>query len=128
MKMADFWEKAEEALKVAEWAYQNGCYNEAVSRSYFAALKAALALLESIGLKPEKTTRIGHWVQANFAAECVHRRKLVPRELASILSELRSLRAKADYARESVTAKEARQALRWAQEFLDAVQRRLVKS
>lgn len=28
--MADFWEKAEEALKVAEWAYQNGCYNEAV--------------------------------------------------------------------------------------------------
>jgi uncharacterized protein (UPF0332 family) len=79
-------------------------------------------------LKPEKTTRIGHWVQANFATECVHRRKLVPRELASILSELRSLRAKADYARESVTAKEARQALRWAQEFLDAVQRRLVKS
>jgi uncharacterized protein (UPF0332 family) len=39
MKMADFWEKTEEALKVAEWAYQNGCYNEAVSRSYFAALR-----------------------------------------------------------------------------------------
>jgi uncharacterized protein (UPF0332 family) len=78
-EMANFWEKAEEALKVTEWAYQNGYYNEAVGRSYFAALKAALALLESIGLKPEKTTRIGHMVQANFAAECVHRRKLVPR-------------------------------------------------
>jgi len=36
--MANFWEKAEEALKVAEWAYQNRYYNEAVSRSYFAAL------------------------------------------------------------------------------------------
>jgi len=60
--MANFWEKAKEALKVAELAYQNGCYNEVVSRSYFAALRAALALLETIGLRPERTTRIGHWV------------------------------------------------------------------
>jgi hypothetical protein len=45
MKMADFWEKAEEALKVTEWAYQNGCYNEAVSRSYFAALRAGFGVV-----------------------------------------------------------------------------------
>jgi HEPN domain. len=83
--MANFWEKAEETLRVAELAYQNRYYNEAVSRSYFAALRAALALLEAIGLRPEKTTRIGHWVQANFATECVHRRKLVPRELGFYL-------------------------------------------
>ena len=57
-EMADFLEKAEEALKVAELAYQNGCYNEAVSRSYFATLKAALSLLASLGLKPKNTVRV----------------------------------------------------------------------
>jgi len=57
-EVANFWEKAEEDLKVAEWAYQNGCYNEAVGRSYFAALKAALALLEAIGFRATETKRI----------------------------------------------------------------------
>jgi len=56
--MANFWEKAKEALKVAEWAYQNRYYNEAVSRSYFAALRAALALLEAIGFRATETKRI----------------------------------------------------------------------
>jgi uncharacterized protein (UPF0332 family) len=78
MNMADFWEKAEEASKVAEWAYQNGCYNEAVSRSYFAALRVALALLEAIGFRVTETKRIHFWVQSTFARECIHRRKLAP--------------------------------------------------
>ncbi len=73
-KVVNFWCKALEALKVAEWAYQNKHYNEAVSRSYFAVLRAALAMLTELGLKPD-TKRIGYWVQANFARECVHRRE-----------------------------------------------------
>lgn len=70
--VANFWQKAEEALKVAELAYQNGCYNEAVCRSYFAVLKAALTLMASLGLRPKETIRIGYWVQAHFANECIH--------------------------------------------------------
>jgi uncharacterized protein (UPF0332 family) len=118
MKMADFWEKAGEALKVAEWAYQNGCYNEAVSRSYFAALRAALALLEAIGFRATETKRIHFWVQSTFARECIHRRKLVPAHLAVVLSDLSELRVRADYLPEPISQTVARRALRQAQEFL----------
>ena len=123
--MANFWEKAKEALKVAEWAYQNGYYNEAVSRSYFAALKAALVLLASLGLKPKNTVRIGYWVQANFANECIHRRKLMPAESAKWLAELRNMRVQAEYTDEMMTERKARQAIKLAREFLAAVERRL---
>jgi len=118
-------EKAEEALKVAEWAYQNRYYNEAVSRSYFAALKAALALLEAIGFRATETKRIHFWVQSTFARECIHRRKLVPAHLAVVLSDLSELRVRADYLPEPVSQTIARRALKQAQEFLEAVQRRL---
>ncbi len=123
--MANFWEKAEEALKVAEWAYQNGCYNEAVGRSYFAALKAALELLESIGFRAIETKRIHFWVQSTFARECIHGRKLVPAHLAVVLSDLSELRVRADYLPEPVSQTVAHRALKQAQEFLEAVQRRL---
>ena len=123
--MANFWEKAKEALKVAEWAYQNGYYNEAVSRSYFAALKAALVLLASLGLQPKNTVRIGYWVQANFANECIHRRKLMPAESAKWLAELRNMRVQAEYTDEMMTERKARQAIKLAREFLAAVERRL---
>jgi hypothetical protein len=70
----NLWQKAKQSLRVAELAYQNGCYDEAVSRSYFAVLKGALALMASLGLRPKETSRIGYWVQAHFANECIHRR------------------------------------------------------
>ncbi|MCX7968492.1 MAG: HEPN domain-containing protein [Armatimonadetes bacterium] len=97
--MANFWRKAKEALKVAEWDYQNGQYNEAVCRSYFAALKASLALMASLGLKPKETVRIGHWVQAHFAIERIHRRKLTPAESGRWLTDLSNLRSRAEYTR-----------------------------
>lgn len=65
----NLWQKAKQSLRVAELSYQNGCYDEAVSRSYFAALKGALALMASLGLRPKETSRIGYWVQAHFANE-----------------------------------------------------------
>ncbi len=123
--VANYWRKAQEALQVAAWAYENGCYNETVSRSYFAVLKAALALLCSLGVVPKETVRIGYWVQANFARECIHRRKLMPTESAKQLSELRYWRGRAEYTPELMTEQRARQALRWAREFLTAVERRL---
>ncbi len=124
--VANYWRKAQEALQVAAWAYENGCYNETVSRSYFAVLKAALALLCSLGVVPKETVRIGYWVQANFARECIHRRKLMPAESASILADLQDWRVRAEYTAEMMSERSARQALKRAREFLDAVQRRLL--
>ncbi len=123
--VTNFWRKAKEALIVADLAYQSGCYNEAVCRSYFAALKAALALMASLGLKPKETVRIGYWVQANFANECIHRRKLMPADSARLLAELRNLRARAEYTPELMPERAAWKALKFAKEFLSAVERRL---
>lgn len=124
-KAINLWRKACQALSVAELAYENGFYDEAVCRSYFATLKAALALLASLGLLPKNTVRIGYWVQANFANECIHRRKLMPAESASILSDLRDMRSRAEYTDEMMTERKARQAIKLAREFLAAVERRL---
>jgi uncharacterized protein (UPF0332 family) len=121
----NLWQKAKQSLRVAELSYQNGCYDEAVSRSYFAALKGALALMASLGLRPKETSRIGYWVQAHFANECIHRRKLMPAESARILADLRDLRVRAEYTAELMTERTARQALKMAREFLSAVERRL---
>jgi len=124
-KAINLWRKACQALSVAELAYENGFYDEAVCRSYFAVLKAALALLASLGLQPKDTVRIGYWVQANFANECIHRRKLMPAESARWLTELRNLRVQAEYTDEMITERKARQAIKLAREFLAAVERRL---
>jgi len=124
-KAVNLWRKACQALSIAELAYEKGFYDEAVCRSYFAALKAALALLASLGLQPKNTVRIGYWVQANFANECIHRRKLMPAESARWLAELRNLRVQAEYTDEMMTERKARQAIKLAKEFLAAVERRL---
>jgi uncharacterized protein (UPF0332 family) len=124
-KAVNLWRKACQALSVAELAYKSGFYDEAVCRSYFAVLKAALALLASLGLQPKNTVRIGYWVQANFANECIHRRKLMPSESARWLTELRNLRVQAEYTDEMMTERKARQAIKLAREFLAAVERRL---
>ncbi len=124
-KAVNLWRKAYQALSVAELAYEKGFYDEAVCRSYFAVLKAALALLASLGLQPKNTVRIGYWVQANFANECIHRRKLMPKESASIMSDLRDMRSRAEYTDEMMTERKARQAIKLAREFLAAVERRL---
>jgi uncharacterized protein (UPF0332 family) len=124
-KAVNLWRKACQALSVAELAYKSGFYDEAVCRSYFAVLKAALALLASLGLQPKNTVRIGYWVQSNFANECIHRRKLMPAESARWLTELRNLRVQAEYTDEMMTERKARQAIKLAREFLAAVERRL---
>jgi uncharacterized protein (UPF0332 family) len=124
-KAVNLWRKACQALSVAELAYKSGFYDEAVCRSYFAVLKAALALLASLGLQPKNTVRIGYWVQANFANECIHRRKLMPRESANIMSDLRDMRSRAEYTDEMMTERKARQAIKLAREFLATVERRL---
>jgi uncharacterized protein (UPF0332 family) len=51
---------ADSSIERCELAYKSGFYDEAVCRSYFAVLKAALALLASLGLQPKNTVRIGY--------------------------------------------------------------------
>ncbi|MFQ5640100.1 MAG: HEPN domain-containing protein [bacterium] len=47
--------KAEYSLKAAELCFENGLYDDAVSRAYYSVLHSAVALLVKLGLTP--TTR-----------------------------------------------------------------------
>ena len=62
--------KAENSLKAANLCYDQGLYDDAVSRAYYSILRAAIALLVKLGYTPD-TKRIHHWVQAVFPRECV---------------------------------------------------------
>jgi len=117
-----FLTKAQENLAVAEWAYTNGHYNATANRTYYAAFQAAVAALAHFGLLL-KTGRIEHRaVQNAFATELIHRRKLFPNHLKSVLSTLQEARDEADYEPQSVSKNLATKQLRMARELLKIIQ------
>jgi uncharacterized protein (UPF0332 family) len=117
-----FLTKAQENLAVAEWAYTNGYYNATANRTYYAAFQAAVAALAHFGLLL-KTGRIEHrTIQNAFATELIHRRKLFPNHLKSVLPTLQEARDEADDELQSVSKNLATKQLRMARELLKIIQ------
>ena len=87
--------KAQECLAGAQVAFDNGRYNNAANRAYYACFHAAVVALIRAG------TRRDEWsheeVPALFSGVLVGRRHLYPRELRGALESLRQLRLDADY-------------------------------
>lgn len=82
------------------------------------------AFLMESGIRSQSPT--GRWshelVQAQFSAELVNRRKLYPASLRDTLTNTMAVRHTADYGGRPVTERQAARALRWAREFVAAVQ------
>jgi uncharacterized protein (UPF0332 family) len=117
-----FLTKAQENLAVAEWAYTNGHYNATANRTYYAAFQAAVATLAHFGLLL-KTGRVEHrTIQNAFATELIHRRKLFPNHLKSVLPTLQEARDEADYEPQSLSKSLATKQLRMAREFIKLLQ------
>jgi uncharacterized protein (UPF0332 family) len=88
--------------------------------AYFAAFHAAItALLKWTDYRSKEWRH--KTVQAEFARLLIHRRKIFPQRMASILSELMDLRHEADYSPEPISSEKARWAVQTASKFLDAV-------
>jgi uncharacterized protein (UPF0332 family) len=115
--------KAAESLLTAESEFVNGRYNSCANRCYYACFLAAIAALLSEGIRPR-----GQWshefVQAQFVGVLINQRKRYDRELRRVLSDNQSLRDKADYRPELVTATQASRALRRSRLFVNAVRQR----
>lgn len=111
--------KADEFLAAAELCHQHGYANASTSRSYYAMYHAAAAGLEAFGITAQNWTHEG--LQATFARELIHRRKVYPAALGSSLSDLMRLRLIADYSEEDLSLKVAARALRKAREFAKLV-------
>jgi uncharacterized protein (UPF0332 family) len=114
------WQKAESNLRAARLLLTAGEYAPCIGCAYFAAFHAAItALLKWTDYRSKEWRH--KTVQAEFARLLIHRRKIFPQRMASILSELMDLRHEADYSPEPISSEKARWAVQTASKFLDAV-------
>src|SRR5918999_4895082 len=115
--------KAIESLLTAESKFANGRYNSCANRSYYACFQAAIAAILNEGIHPS-----GQWnhqfVQAKFVGVLINQRKRYDAQLRRVLSDNQSLRDKADYRPEFVTATQASRALRRTRLFVTAIRQR----
>jgi uncharacterized protein (UPF0332 family) len=115
--------KAHESLQTAESEFVNGRYDSCANRCYYACFQAAIAALLREGIRPR-----GQWshafVQAQFVGVLLNQRHLYDRELRRVLADNQSLRDKADYRAELVTATQAGRALRRSRTFVAALRQR----
>jgi len=84
---------------------------------------AAIAALLQAGTVPPTPDRLwGHaQVQAHFVGQLIQRQKRYAASLRRTLTDLLAIRHHADYRASSVSQQEARQAVRRAREFVQAV-------
>jgi uncharacterized protein (UPF0332 family) len=115
--------KAYESLLTAESEFANGRYNSCANRTYYACFQAAIAAILIEGIRPA-----GQWnhqyVQAQFVGILINKRKRYESELRRVLADNQSLRDKADYRPEFVTATQASRALRRTRQFVTAIRQR----
>ena len=115
--------KAYESLLTAESEFANGRYNSCANRSYYACFLAAIAAILTEGIRPA-----GQWnhqyVQAQFVGILINKRKRYESELRRVLADNQSLRDKADYRPEFVTATQASRALRRTRLFVTAIRQK----
>ncbi len=117
-------EKAQEALRAAELCFGEKLYNSTANRAYYAMFQAAVVALERAGFQPQGDRWSHENLQASFARELIHRRKLYPRSIASFLPNGMRLRHQADYYEQFLSEKQAREILKSAQMFLSLVEGR----
>ena len=119
--------KAEQCWQSAESEFANRRYDSAANRAYYACFQAALAALIDAGQQP--VTDQGTWshsaVQAIFSRELIHRRKIYPAALASILPDVYSVRDQADYASTLTSETQAKRALDKTRLLVATIQRRV---
>jgi uncharacterized protein (UPF0332 family) len=115
--------KATESLLTAESEFVNGRYNSCANRCYYACFQAAIAALLLAGIRPR-----GQWnhafVQGQFVGVLINQLHCYDVEFRRVLADNQSLRDRADYRPELVTATQASRALRRSRLFVTAVRQR----
>ena len=115
--------KADESLRGAQSEVNQGRYNNAANRCYYACFQAAIAALQQANIAPPVAREDwGHaFVQAAFVGQLINRRKRYAAGLRQVLARNLMLRHKADYAPDLVTQRQAERAVQRTREFLAAI-------
>jgi uncharacterized protein (UPF0332 family) len=109
-------EKAYEFLQSAQRCLQEGWYNSAVDRAYYAMFQAARTALAAVAIERPQWSHGG--LHATFATELVRRRKQYPLACVYALTEAMELRHMADYSDLQLSQRQATRAVKAAEEFL----------
>ena len=118
----EFLAKSEENLRAADALFELGLYNAAANRAYYAAFHAAIAILAQHGITNQDNAH--EWVQAQFASELIHRRKVLPANLLRGLQDIQRLRNIADYDATSVSKTTVERHIRKAHDFCTTITQR----
>jgi uncharacterized protein (UPF0332 family) len=112
-------EKAEERLEVARLLYNQKCYDDSISRSYYSIFFATKALLLTKDIDP----RTHSAVRNQFAQHFVKTKEIEP-EFNDILKEAKEIRERGDYSEfYSASCEEAKLQLENAEKFLQRVKK-----
>jgi uncharacterized protein (UPF0332 family) len=114
-----FYDKAKRGINDAEMLFATERYEAAANRAYYACFHAAIALLARFGIEHKENPHA--WVQAQFSAEIIHRRRIFPREMNPYLPDIRRVRHVADYSEDALSRKTATQQLKQAKHFVSSL-------
>jgi uncharacterized protein (UPF0332 family) len=112
-------DKATEFVQTAQRCLQEGWYNSAVNRAYYAMFHAARTALAAIAMDRPPWSHGG--LHATFATELVRRRKRYPLACVHALTDAMELRHMADYSDVQISRRQATRTVRAAEDFLARV-------
>jgi len=118
-----FFAKAERNMASAKALFDLGLYDDAMNRVYFAVFHAAISILRQYGVKNDNNPH--EWVQAQFAAELIRKRKVFSSDFASVLPDLQRDRHDADYGEDFISKTKVERHIRKATVFCTTIQEKL---
>ena len=113
-------ERAQEALRAAQFCLEAELVNSAASRAYHAMFQAAQVALEAAGVARAQWSHPA--LHAAFTATLIHRRKIYPAALRDHLSAGLRVRQVADYGAAGISRIIAHRIVRRAATFVSTVQ------
>ncbi|MGE0086070.1 MAG: HEPN domain-containing protein [Desulfococcaceae bacterium] len=120
-----FLKKAMENLRAAEICCEEGLYNACANRLYYSVFQAAIAALLHSGITRDKFEH--KQVQADFSGELIRKRKIYPAKFKSYLSDMQTVRNRADYHGDDVSRQKSERRLSEAKEMVEWIKREVGK-
>ncbi len=114
-------EKARNRLKAAHYLFENGFYEDSVSRAYYSMFLAAKALL----LKKNITAKTHRGVISKFGLEFINK-NVIEEYYGKALRIAEELREEADYSiYRKISREEAESVIKDAEKFLERIEKAL---
>jgi uncharacterized protein (UPF0332 family) len=112
-------EKAHEFMQTAQQCLQEGWYNSAVNRAYYAMFQAARTALRAVGVERSQWNHGA--LHATFATELARHRKVYPLSMVHALTEGMERRHMADYSDIHMSQRRATRTVNAAVDFVSRV-------